>query len=111
MTIEEALLNLKTHIGWVRRVLKEEIGSLFIESVETLMKKEIEYKWHDLRKDPKDLPDKSGMYLVCIEYPTEEKEVGVGYYKNMYGYEGWIALIPNDGEVIAWKEIEPFEEN
>lgn len=41
------------------------------------------------------------MYIVCIEHPSEEKEVGVGYYKNMHGYEGWIALIPNDGEVIA----------
>ena len=68
------------------------------------------YRWHDLRKDPKDLPNKCKMYIVCIEHPSEEKEVGVGYYKNMHGYGGWIALIPNDGNVIAWKEIEPFEE-
>ena len=69
------------------------------------------YRWHDLRKDSNDLPNKCEMYIVCIEHPIKEREVGVGYYKNMYGYSGWIALIPNDGNVIAWREIEPFEED
>ena len=70
------------------------------------------YRWHDLRKDPKDLPNKDGMYLVCITYPAEEKAVGVAFYGIMYGYKSeWNTLMPNYGNVIAWKEIEPFEED
>ena len=68
------------------------------------------YRWHDLRKDPKDLLNKCGLYIVCIEYPTEEKEVGMGYYENMYWYRrGVRPRIPNYGNVIVWREIERFE--
>ena len=69
------------------------------------------YKWHDIRKNPKDLPNKSGEYIVCIKYHTGEKEIGIGYYKKITGYwDGSIALM-YDGNIIAWKEIEPFEED
>lgn len=83
----------------------------WLEELKHLREFKEKYRWHDLRKNPEDLPNKCEMYIVYIEHPTKEKEVGVGYYKNMHGYGGWIALIPNDGNVIAWKEIEPFEEN
>ena len=69
------------------------------------------YRWHDLRKNKEDLPIKEGLYAVVVQYDTELSEIGFGYYENMYGYSsGWSALRPNYGSIIAWKEIEPFEE-
>ena len=97
------------------KIMLEAPSSTSIVAYRTFLKEIHEecekYRWHDMRKDPKDLPDKDGMYMVCIEHPTEEKEAGVGYYKNMRGYGGWLALVPKDGNAIAWREIEPFEEN
>lgn len=81
------------------------------DAIEALKKSE-KYRWHDLRKDPDDLPNKGGMYIVCIKYLAEEKEVGVAFYEIMHGYKsGWNMLMPNDGNIIAWKEIEPFEKD
>ena len=97
------------------KIMLEAPSSTSIVAYRTFLKEMLEecnkYRWHDLKKNPDDLPNKCEMYIVCIEHSTKEKEVGVGYYKNMHEYKGWIALIPNDGNVIAWKEIEPFEEN
>lgn len=97
------------------KIMLEAPSRTLIDAYRTFLKEMLEdcekYRWHDLRKDPKDLPNKCEMYIVCIEHPTKEKEVGVGYYKNMHGYEGWIALVPKDGNLIAWREIEPFEED
>ena len=67
------------------------------------------YKWHDLRKDPEDLPREDGLYCIAIEW-ADEIETGFGQWENMYGYRsGWSALMPSLQAVIAWKEIEPFE--
>lgn len=99
----------------------------YIEQLE----KEKKYRWHDLRKDPDDLPrdlDESVMY-TCVhlnhlydpEYPAYYFNLDTaefGFWRNIYddatlefvdcvfdtvsdlGYE----------RVIAWREIEPFEE-
>lgn len=98
------------------KIMLEAPSSTSIVAYKTFLKDMLEecnrYRWHDLRKDPKDLPDKDGMYLVCIIYHSEEKAVGVSFYGIMYGYKSeWNMLMPNDGKVIAWKEIEPFEED
>ena len=99
------------------KIMLEAPSRTLIDAYRTFLKEMLEecekYRWHDLRKDPKDLLKKSGTYLVCIEYPTEVKEVGIIFYeKNRYGYRsGWNMLTPNDGKVIVWKEIEPFEED
>lgn len=71
------------------------------------------YLWHDLRKYPSDLPRKDGLYCVAVKYDAYgPAEVGFGQWENMYGYgSGWSALMPNYGKVIAWKELEPFEED
>lgn len=66
------------------------------------------YKWHDLRKNPYDLP----------KYKGVSKPYEVIYDKNsgascLHGFEWW-----KDNEywwttswdVIAWREIEPFDE-
>lgn len=98
------------------KIMLEAPSRTLIDAYRTFLKEMLEecekYRWHDLRKDPKDLPNKCGLYIVCIEYPTEEKEVGMGYYENMYWYRrGVRPRIPNYGNVIAWREIERFEED
>ena len=70
------------------------------------------YRWHDLRKNPDDLP-------------TNEEELVIVTYDNIRAYsmlrycEGWNCRRTHDGEisreheitgVIAWKSVEPFEE-
>lgn len=64
-------------------------------------------EWHDLRKNPKDLPESGKRVLACMV------EFYAPRYRTVF-YEGecW-----DDGltdyfvdEVIAWREIEPFEE-
>ena len=74
------------------------------------LEKADKYRWHDLRKNPDDLPCKDGLYAITIQYDEESSETGFGQYENMYGYtSGWSATMPSYGKIIAWKEIEPFE--
>lgn len=61
-------------------------------------------QWHDLRKDPNDLPKENGEYWVCYA-----DSVHVGHK----GYELWLYM---NGEwkytakVIAWCEVPTFKE-
>ena len=98
------------------KIMLEAPSRTLIDAYRTFLKEMLEecekYRWHDLRKDPKDLPDKDGIYMVCIIFHAEEKAVGAAFYGIMYGYKsGGDMLMPNDGKVIAWREIEPFEED
>lgn len=75
----------------------------FVEIIEALEKAE-KYKWHDLRNNPEDLPTKKELYLVkrvvSDRFCPSEYAVLVfcdeKFWKEQY--------------VIAWREIEPFEE-
>ena len=66
-------------------------------------------KWHDLRKDPDDLPKESGDYW--IKYDSESEERG-GFY-DVHHFEPdkpfykkhWSEI-----EVMAWCELPKFEE-
>lgn len=72
------------------------------------------YRWHDLRKDPNDLPnDDSFEYVVCVEYQNGKRECTVG----CLDMGGDMMLLPtlgnwigNSYHIIPWREIEPFEE-
>ena len=92
------------------------------------LEKADKYRWHDLRKNPKDLPrnlDKSVMY-TCVhenhlydpEYPAyyfniEREEFG--FWRNVFddatlGFCVFDTLSDLGYErVIAWREIEPFK--
>lgn len=79
-----------------------------------LMQKE-QYAWHDLQKNPNDLPKDGVRILFCAkEYPRPRKEYFTGKYRTGYYFEtddtGDYAIDYELDEVIAWKEIEPFEE-
>ena len=72
------------------------------------------YRWHDLRKDPNDLPDDDSIEynIVCVEYQNGRREYTIGCL-NLSGemmilpeLENWLE---NGYHIIAWREIEPFE--
>lgn len=65
-------------------------------------------KWHDLRKDPNDLPIKTDQYLtndgdICI-YNTDCKK-----WRTIRCMACWYFDWLDDGEVTAWCEIPKFK--
>ena len=72
-------------------------------------------EWHDLRKNPNDLPKKTGNYIVCYLDTTCERhsfELSfVDYFEdkhwideNSHNFEGY------DEGVIAWCEFPEFKD-
>lgn len=65
-------------------------------------------KWHDLRKDPNDLPTKTGHYL------TDDGEYVYDAFHRKWRTIAcmtcWDLRVLDDGEVIAWCELPTFEE-
>lgn len=77
--------------------------------VSKALEKADKYKWHDLRKNPDDLPeadgnDESDYVLVMIGTP-EWNSWEQAYYH--HGKRLWTTYEQN---VSAWRYIEPFEE-
>lgn len=73
------------------------------------------YEWHDLRKDPNDLPEYCEMVCCALQYAdgdilTTAKE----YHGNSNTFGGYHVIGYYDSrvmtEVIAWKYLEPFVE-
>ena len=88
----------------------KEAGEMAIKSLEQQNK----YRWHDLRKDPNDLPnDDSIEYVVCVEYRNGKRECTIccldmgGDMMLLPTLGNWIG---NSYHIIAWREIEPFED-
>ena len=102
----------------------------FAEAIEALKKAE-KHRWHDLRKDPKDLPTtwEDGKFYECVHenhiydgyYPSYQydEELGFGKILNQYDastldYKGskfYTIEEMKHEKIIAWREIEPFEED
>lgn len=78
-----------------------------VENLQELIDKQDKYKWHDLRKNPDDLPKDDGLYVVY------ENVYSWGYcdyntYECVKEVKQW-----SDGKLhkpIAWKYIEEFED-
>lgn len=71
------------------------------------------YKWHDLRKDPDDLPsDDSITYLICIQYPNGARRTTLGsFFCNELDILLELEDRFRDGyKIIAWKHIEELKE-
>lgn len=77
------------------------------------------YKWHDLSKNPNDLP-KVNTFVQCVWVGSSHNWYDVflfdddprPHFKNTLG--NMISIIGDEkftyeGQVLAWKEIEPFE--
>jgi hypothetical protein len=78
-------------------------------------------QWHDLRKDPNDLPKPNVTVLICLQFEKWTSSY-IAYYRpasdkwQMYNIcEGQRDPIMDDyierDEVIAWCEIPKFEES
>lgn len=93
-----------------------------LEYAKAIVEQHERYGWHDLRKNPNDLPDTERKVDVMAEmlckwdgvyriFPMQMSHKA----KIMYGKPiGWGIGYPYDfdfetDEVIAWREIEPFE--
>lgn len=90
-----------------------------------VLEKADKYRWHDLRKDPTDLPTKRDWVLAVFKEPDCDFVLVprvadyVGYETSATTEEFWlIAEVCAEDmseyykslKCIAWKEIEPFEE-
>ena len=71
------------------------------------MKKEIDYKWHDVRKTPTDLPIENEKVIVCYLINNIKFYTALTFYKNRLAGGSW--SLPNL-DIIAWQRIEEFVE-
>ena len=78
-------------------------------AIEALEKAD-KYRWHDLRKNPDDLPEADGnsesdYVLVMIGTPEWNS------WKQAYYHHGKRLWSTYEQNIIAWRYIEPFEES
>lgn len=75
--------------------------------------KDIKYGWHDLMKDPNDLPgeDFIGKVLIYEEYYSYTEEKIVNGYDVTYWCFGRFGGSGSKQKTLAWKYIDTFEEN
>lgn len=97
--------NVCSHMDWCE---VRDCEKCAVESAIEALEKQEKYKWHDLRKDPSDLPetngnDESDYVLVMIGCP-EWNHWERAYYK--HSSKMWSTFEQN---IFAWKYIEPFE--
>ena len=85
---------------------KEDACILAVEA----LKKANKYRWHDLRKNPDDLPEDNGYgeseYVLVMIGTPEWNSWEQAYYH--HDKKLWSTYEQN---VFAWRYIEPFEEN
>ena len=71
-------------------------------------------QWHDLRKDPNDLPKEVGRYIVCYLDTACERNTFELSYVDWFEDKHWIDednhnIEGYDEGVIAWCEIPTFD--
>lgn len=126
MTYREAIEAIKCNYPDAHYSILREALDMSME----LLEKADKHRWHDLRKDPKDLPEerdsifakfygtekwKSSFFrkvsdevIVCFEAPTGER-----IEKQVQSHDGQFNFpyhILHDMRAIAWHYTEPFEE-
>ena len=127
MTYEEAIAGFRKAIEIIdanidhyfedtkQKILEEmEEFEISIKAIE----KQNKYRWHDLRKNPRDLPEDGETVEVVYEYYDFDAEADLPkyghsrYYHDIYGTEFWGGDAFNGLQlnVIAWRYIEPIEE-
>lgn len=121
MTISEKI---QAEINWIHDAISADNGNYMYnldimtdalnhiaKDVERMEAKADKYRWHDLRKDPYDLPKYCDTYLVYRPKGYEKYSFcycgADGTWYDNYRYDNTGRLQLND--VIAWREIEPFE--
>ena len=80
-----------------------------IEMAVDALEKADKYRWHDLRKNPDDLPEDNGYgeseYVLIMTGTPEWNSWEQAYYH--HGKRLWSTY---EQDVFAWRYIEPFEE-
>lgn len=85
-----------------------ELNNWLCRAEEALREKE-KYRWHDLRKDPDDLPPYGKSVFVAVKNGMINR--------TWHDEHGWRnatskrSTYYQNKSVMAWKYIEPFEEN
>ena len=107
MTNEEAKTRMENLIYFYRPIGDSlEAWDMAIEALEKADK----YRWHDLRKNPDDLPEDNGYgeseYVLAMIGTPEWNGWEQAYYH--HGKRLWSTYEQN---VFAWRYIEPFEES
>ena len=107
--------NVVEQYRWERDIALEqlkEIGCGFgqnMDDVKKALEKADKYRWHDLRKNPDDLPEADGNsesdYVLVMIGTPEWNSWEQAYYK--HDKKLWSTY---DQNVFAWRYIEPFEE-
>lgn len=70
------------------------------------------YRWHDLRKNPDDMPEEDVKVLTVHRYHhfsigEDANEYEIGHrYRDTFFFSGGEGV---NSKVLAWKYIEPFE--
>lgn len=96
-------------------------GEVLMDEIDEYFKTFYKYRWHDLRKDPNDLPemhyskqyDRSDSDYLEFMYHEEELPI-IGFLRKqnnlVFGCEElWRSESIEKYNVIAWRYIEPFE--
>ena len=96
----------------------------WLKELKELRKYKEKYRWHDLRKNPKDLPDvehPERAWFEVVQKDNEEQLIRARMqYDDDYGFGFYIesvdgctdfTTVAEEGlaEVVAWREIEEFE--
>ena len=109
MTNKEAIEQLKERLAITD--YRQQIPEYYeaIEMAVEALEKADKYRWHDLRKNPDDLPeadgnDESDYVLVMIGTPEWNS------WEQAYYHHGKRLWSTYDQNVFAWRYIEPFKE-
>ena len=109
MTIKEAIEQFKERLAITdyRKQIPEYYEA--IEMAVDALKNADKYRWHDLRKNPDDLPEADGNseseYVLIMIGTPEWNNWEQAYYH--HGKRLWSTYEQN---VFAWRYIEPFKE-
>lgn len=109
MTNEKAISILKYHMEMCRfnpmtgeeKPMNQECEELAnaCDVAITSLENEDKYRWHDLRKNPDDLPEEGHEVLILVNNAC--------FLSRRSDYNYWSCL--GRVKVKAWREIEPFE--
>lgn len=109
MTNKETIETIKIAISEVEWNYPMDYTVAFEEAIEALEKVD-KYRWHDLRKNPDDLPEADGNseseYVLVMIGTPEWDHCELVYYN--HNRRVWSSLYEQN--VFAWRYIEPFKE-
>ena len=105
MTDEELAVNWIRSQGWSEETLPSDKFGQTLQAFLAGLKAGRQEKWHDLRKNPKDLPAENQEVLVYFTLPDKSKNaVTLAEFEN--NDFNFVDL----QDVIAWREIVPPKE-